>query len=349
MNKHLKFGIWGTGFWSRFQLAAWRELNGVECVALTNRTRAKAEALAHEFGVAAVYDTPEEMLRRERLDFVDIITDVDTHPALVRLAASHRVPVICQKPMAPTLAEAEEMVAVCQKSNVPFFVHENWRWQTPLREMKRVIDGGQIGNVFRARVEFCSSFPVFDNQPFLRELEQFILTDIGSHVLDAARFLFGEPESLYCHTDRINRDIKGEDVATVAMKMAGGALVTCDVSYASRTERERFPETYVFVEGDAGAAELAPDFWVRVTTEAGTHAKRHPPARYAWADPAYDLVQASIVSCNADLLRALRGEGHAETSGADNLRTVRTVFAAYESARTNRVIDLAAQSSAVVT
>jgi D-apiose dehydrogenase len=65
-----------------------------------------------------------------------------------------------------------------------------------------------------------SGFPVFNNQPFLKELEQFILTDLGSHTLDTARFLFGEASSLYCQTRRIHADIRGEDVATIMMAWA---------------------------------------------------------------------------------------------------------------------------------
>ena len=75
MNE-LRFAILGTGFWARYQLAAWRDVPGARCVALFNRTRAKAEALAREFGVPAVHDDAEELLRCERPDFVDIITDV---------------------------------------------------------------------------------------------------------------------------------------------------------------------------------------------------------------------------------------------------------------------------------
>jgi predicted dehydrogenase len=98
--KTLRFAIFGTGFWSRFQLAAWHELGGVECVALYNRTKSKAAALAEEFGVPAVYDDAEKLLSNERVDFIDIITAVETHADFVNLAASHRLPVICQKPMA---------------------------------------------------------------------------------------------------------------------------------------------------------------------------------------------------------------------------------------------------------
>jgi D-apiose dehydrogenase len=338
--KELRFAIFGTGFWSRYQLAGWRELQGAQCVALFNRTRAKAEKLAAEFSVPAVYDNAEELLAREKLDFIDIITDVDTHAPFVELAAQHKVPVICQKPMAPTLATAERMVSTCRAAGVPFAIHENWRWQHPMRELKRAIDSGVIGRVFRARIDFCNSFPVFENQPFLKELEQFILTDIGSHILDTARFLFGETRTLYCRTDRMHRDIKGEDVATVMMGMSSGATVTCNMSYASRVEKDRFPETFVFVEGERGSIELAPDFWLRVTTKDGTQSRRVPPPFFAWADARYALVHSSIVACNADLLRALQTNTPAETSGEDNLKTVKLVFAAYDSAARAAVVSL---------
>ena len=80
--KPLRFAIFGAGFWTRYQLAAWRELRGVECVAICNRTRAKAEAVASEFGIPAAYDDPEKLLREVKPDFVDNITEVQflLHP-----------------------------------------------------------------------------------------------------------------------------------------------------------------------------------------------------------------------------------------------------------------------------
>ncbi|HWN95824.1 MAG TPA: Gfo/Idh/MocA family oxidoreductase [Methylomirabilota bacterium] len=331
--KELRFAILGTGFWSRYQLAGWRELNGARCVALYNRTRAKAEKLAAEFGVPAVYDDAEELLQREKPDFIDIITDVDTHSRFVHLASAYQTPVICQKPMAPSIAEAEKMIAACRAENVPFSVHENWRWQRPIRELKKVLDSGVIGRVFRARIDYGNSFPVFDNQPFLKTVEQFIIADMGSHVLDVARFLFGEPARLYCQTHQIHRDIVGEDAASVMMRMQAGATVTCNLSYASRVEHDCFPQTFALVEGEEGSVELAPDYWLRVTTEKGTETRRCPPPDYTWADPRYALVHASIVECHANLLHALQTGTAPETSAEDNLKTLRLVQAAYDSAR----------------
>jgi predicted dehydrogenase len=186
-----------------------------------------------------------------------------------------------------------------------------------------------------------SGFPVFDNQPFLKDLEEFILTDLGTHILDAARFLFGEAESAYCQIQRIHSDIKGEDVATVMVKTGDNATVLCEMAYAGNwLEHDRFPETYAFIEGDQGSLELGPDFWIRTTTRDGTHAKRYPPPSYAWVDPAYAVVQTSIVACHANILQALRGQGKAETTGEDNLKTLRLVFAAYQSARGGQAVQL---------
>ena len=343
----VRIAVIGSGFWARYQVAGWNVLPGVHTVALYNRTRPKAETLAKEFRIPAVYDDAEEMFRREKPDAVDIITDVDTHPRFVRMAAEYRVPVICQKPMAPSLRDAEQMVAICRSAGVPFYVHENWRWQFPIRQLKRILNEGVIGKPFRARLDMVSGFPVFINQPFFKTLEHFILTDMGSHLLDVARFLFGEARSVYCQTRRVHHDIRGEDVATVVLDMGRNpderVTVLVQLGYAENyVEKDYFPQTFALLEGSEGSIELAPDYFIRVTTENGTLARRYPPPRYSWADPAYDVVQASIVPCNQDLLAGLRREKTPETTGEDNLRTVRLVFASYDSAAANRVVQMGA-------
>ena len=335
----LGFAMFGTGFWSRFQLAAWQELKGVKCVALYNRTISKAEKLAREFAIPAVYGDPEELLRREKLDFVDIVTDPWTHSKFVHMVAAHKLPVICQKPMAPTLAEAEKMVKTCHEAGVPYLLHENWRWQTPIRELKKLLDSGAIGTPFRARITCVSGYPVFINEPWLKDWPEYIIFDMGSHLLDVARFLFGEAESLYCQVDRIHADVKGEDVATVMLRMGGQTTVMVELGFAENyLEHDAFLETPIFVEGEKGSAELGFNSSLRVTTESGTHARRFPSPSYSWALADYLVCHASIVPCNADLLQALRGDGPAETTGDDNLKTMKLVFAAYDSARSGKTL-----------
>lgn len=337
----MRFALLGTGFWSRFQLAAWNEAGGAECVALYNRTRAKAERLAVDFGIPHVYDNPCELVRNEDLDFLDIVTNAETHRDLVYLAAENRVPVICQKPMAPSLGDARDMVQTCTENGVPFFIHENWRWQTPIRALWQVLQSGEVGQPFRARIRMVSGFPVFANQPFLRDLERFLLVDMGSHILDVVRFLFGEPRTLYCRTRRIQTGIRGEDVGTILLEMASRATILVELGYpGTPMSPDPFPQTTVFVEAQAGSVELAPGYTLLITTATGSRRVNCPPPRYSWADPSYDVVHASIVPCHQDLLAGLRGERLPETHGSDNLRTMQLVFAAYESADSGEVVRL---------
>ncbi|AHM61157.1 oxidoreductase domain-containing protein [Flammeovirgaceae bacterium 311] len=335
--KKLKFAVVGAGFWSNYQIAAWNELAGVELVAVCDKDRAKAESVAHKFNVNNTYNNIEDLLERETLDFLDIITDVETHPFFTEMAASKGLDVICQKPMADSLEKAKKMVEVCRKNSVKFFVHENFRWQAPIRALKKAMDSGIIGKPFKARVTFSSAFPVFENQPFLAELDKFIITDVGSHVLDVPRFLFGEATSLYCLTNRVNNKIKGEDVANVLMEMESGLHCYVEMSYASILEKEAFPQTFILVEGDRGSLHLTHDYQLKITTRAGTKTEKIEPQFYAWANPDYAVIHSSIVDCNRDILNGLRG-GRSETTGEDNFKTVELVWKSYESASVGNVI-----------
>jgi D-apiose dehydrogenase len=335
----LKFAVIGCGFWSKFQIGAWTEVEDVELVAVYNRTRSKAEKIAKYFKVPRVYDNPEELFKREKLDFVDIITDVDTHALFVEMALKYGIKkIICQKPMAPDFTTAKKMVKMCFEAGARLYIHENYRWQAPVRRFKQIVDSGIIGKPFKARVSFLSGFPVFDNQPFLRELDHFILTDMGSHVLDVIRFLFGECEELWCQTRTINKGINGEDMAAVMMKMENGMPVYSELSYASVVEHDSFSTLHILIEGETGSVCLGPKFEIRTTTRKGTESEIVKFPSYSWADPDYIVNHESGIHINRNILDDMLGKGKAENTGADNLETVRLIWACYESASSGKTI-----------
>lgn len=333
-----RFAVVGAGFWAGYQLAAWAEIPGVQCVAICDPDRDRARKLAAACNVPTIYADAAEMIDRERPEFLDIIAAVPAHGPLVRLAVSRKLPVICQKPMAGRIEECESLVALCRDARVPFAIHENWRWQAPLRRVKELISQAAIGTPFRCRIDMISGFDVFANQPSLAREERFIIADLGCHLFDLARSWFGDARSVYCRASQVHPGIAGEDVATAVLAM-GETTVTVNMAYAGTPlERECFPETLVFIEGDRGSIEVAPGCVVRVTTKAGTEVTTVPPPAYAWANPKYAVVQTSMVACHTDLIRSLREGTPAETDGADNLKTMRLVFGAYESARTGETI-----------
>ena len=339
--KPLRFAVFGAGFWTRYQLAAWGEVGGVECVGIYNRTLSKAQAIADEFGIPVAMDDPTGLLGKVKPDFVDNITEIGGHKPLSLLCARHRIPSICQKPMAPSLSDARAMVSAFRAHKTPFFVHENWRWQAPMRALIQALRAGTIGPPFRARLTMISGFDCWASQPALLSLKNFILTDLGTHLLDTARACFGEATSLYCLLHRtLAPAVQGENVATLLLSMGKPRTsVIIEMAYAKTPlERDVFPQTLAFVEGPRGTLEITGDYWLRLTTAKGTVTSRHPPPHYAWVNPHYEVAQASIVGCHRNLLRALRGQAPAETTGADNLKTMALVFAAYQSARKNAAI-----------
>jgi predicted dehydrogenase len=328
----LRCAVFGAGFWSRFQIPAWLEIEGVQLVALYNRTRSKAEALAEKWGIPAVYDDPEELLRKERPDFVDIITHEVTHAPLVDLAAQYGLPVICQKPMGPDYPTCVEMVRRCHEAGVPFMIHENFRYQRTMRAVKQALDEGRIGSPYRARIQLGhGTLEQVSNQPFMKELEHWALTDMGSHALDLARFFFGEAQSLYCQIHRSHKweGAIGEDIVSVMLRM-GEVICVCELGWVDNP--------IVFIEGTLGTLELRTDDHLTITTDSGVVSRRIFYPWYTWADPSYGPCHPSIVDCSADLLRAIKTGQPPETSGDDNLRTIQLVFAAYDSAERNQVI-----------
>ena len=337
----MKFAVLGCGFWSKFQIGAWSELDGVELVAVYNRTLSKAQKIADYFKVPRVYDNPEELFANEQLDFVDIITDVDTHALFVAMVVKHGIKhIICQKPMAPDFETAKRMVKICRDAGAKLYIHENYRWQAPVRRFKQIVDSGVIGKPFNARVSFLSGYPVFDNQPFLMELDHFILTDMGSHVLDVVRYLFGECDELWCQTRAVNLGIKGEDLAVILMDMKNGMPVYTEMSYASIVEYDTFSTLNIIVEGEKGSVYLGPKFEIRTTTRQGTISEVVKFPSYPWADPDYIVNHESGIHINRNILEDIQGKTKAENSGTDNLETVRLIWASYNSAATGKKIKL---------
>ena len=190
----VRIAVFGCGFWSQFQIGGWSELADAEVVAVLDKELPRAQQRAAQFGIPHSYDDPGALFRNHEVDVVDIITDVDTHAELVALAAGHGKAVICQKPMAPALETARGMLDACNRAKVRYYVHENYRWQPQIRRVKEILDSGVIGTPFRARTAFNTAYPVFDNQPFLAELEEFAITDQGSHQFDIIRFLVRRSE-----------------------------------------------------------------------------------------------------------------------------------------------------------
>jgi predicted dehydrogenase len=337
---NLKGALIGCGFFAVNQMHGWQDLPEVEIVAICDRDPERLAVVGDAFGVARRYGSAEEMFADGGFDFVDIATTVASHRALVELAARHKVPAICQKPFAPTLADARAMVEAADSAGIPLMIHENFRWQTPILAVKAVLDSGAIGEAFWGRVSFRSGFDVFSGQPYLAKGKRFIIEDLGIHSLDIARFLFGDAGRITARTRRINPDIAGEDVATMLLDHDNGITSIVDVSYATRLAEEPFPETFLEIDGSEGTLRLGKGYKLVVHGRDGTSERVVAPNLLPWASRPWHNIQESVALIQKHWVERLMAKREPDTSGQDNLKTFALVEAAYLSAERGETIDL---------
>lgn len=333
----MKGALIGCGFFAQNQLHAWRNIDGVEIVALCDRDAGRLSDTAAAFGILRTDTDAEAMLAAGGFDFVDIATTVGSHRALVEAAARAGCHVICQKPFAPTLADARAMVAACNAAGKTLMVHENFRWQSPIQAALAAVRAGEIGVPFFGRFSFRSGHDVFAGQPYLAEDKRFIIADLGIHVLDIARAFLGDAERITATTRRINPRIRGEDVATMLLSHAGGATSVVDCSYATRRVPETFPQTLLEIDGTTGTLRLDVGYALHVK---GVVRDVSPPV-LPWAQVPWHTIHESVAIIQQHFVDCVRAGAEPQTSGRDNLATLALVEAAYLSAAEGRSVALA--------
>jgi predicted dehydrogenase len=330
----------GCGFFAVNQMHAWRDVAGAGIIAICDRDPQRLKIVGDQFGIERRYSDAARMFADGGFDFVDIATTVQSHRVLVEMAAGHKVPAICQKPFAKSLDDAKAMVKICAEAGVPLMVHENFRWQTPIQAVKKVLEDGVIGEPFWGRFSFRSGYDVFSGQPYLADGERFIIEDLGIHTLDIARYILGDVTRLSARTRRVNPSIKGEDVATMLLDHEDGATSIVDVSYASKLSTEPFPETLIELDGTAGSIRLLQGYRLEVSSQTGTDVSDVSPKLLSWASRPWHNIQESVFVIQQHWADRLVAGGETSTSGADNLKTFALVEAAYDSAASGQTVDI---------
>jgi predicted dehydrogenase len=196
----LRVALAGAGMVSRHHLLAWSRLETAEVVALADPDRARAAARAAEFGIGQVFDDVPAMLDGARPAALDVAAPMATHGALVRAAAARGIDVLCQKPLAPTLAEARALAAEVA-GRIRLMVHENWRFRPHYRRIARWLHEERIGRPRAFRLDVLGSGVLPESpgsvphgllrQPFLAGMERLLVLELLVHHLDLLRFLLG--------------------------------------------------------------------------------------------------------------------------------------------------------------
>jgi predicted dehydrogenase len=322
----MKGGMIGCGYFGQIQLEAWGRMPEVEIVAAADPDTSRGRSFAPR-----AYASAEEMLEKEQLDFIDIATRPEHHLHLVKLAASHRIPAICQKPMARDVPEALEMVQVAENAGIRLMIHENWRWQPWHRVVKRFLQDNGLGQplayFFRSRKNDGRGPSPYSTQPYFRDMPKLIIYESLVHQIDTARFLFGDIRSVFARTARFNPEIVGEDRATVVLAHDSILQGVVDVHRFLSPVPDGPAMGATWIEGDRGALSIQATGDIFFNGELFWSAPQLP----GYKGDSVRATQQHFIAC-------LKSGVEFETSGRDYLKTFVPTEAAYESAAAGREI-----------
>jgi predicted dehydrogenase len=195
MSQIIKAAIVGTGFIGPAHLEALRRLPNVEVVALCEVTQELASEKAKMLGISRAY-TFDEMLKQDDIDVVHICTPNFLHFAQAKAVLESEKHVICEKPLAVKIHEAEELVKIASATGLVNAVHFNLRYYPMVRQMKTMREKGDLGEVYSVMGSYLQDWLFFQTDYNWRlepdkSGDSRAIADIGSHLLDITEYVTG--------------------------------------------------------------------------------------------------------------------------------------------------------------
>jgi predicted dehydrogenase len=205
-KRKLNVAMIGYDFMGRTHSNAWRQVARffpelpVEPVlkVVVGRTESKVKEAQERLGFEEAATSWETVLSRKDIDIVDICTPGDSHAPIAVAAAEAKKSILCEKPLANDVAEAERMTVAAKKSGVVNMICHNYRRVPAVALAKQIIDEGKLGDIHHYRGVYLQDWIVDPNFPRVWRLEKAragsgSLGDILSHTMDLSRYLVGEP------------------------------------------------------------------------------------------------------------------------------------------------------------
>jgi D-apiose dehydrogenase len=322
----LRIGMIGAGWVTQHHLDAYKRISErAKVVAIADPAAEARTRRAQAYSIPAVYANAVEMLDREKLDAVDIASPRETHVAMCKLAASRGLAILCQKPLAPNLREAQTLVQNLP-TGVRLMVHENWRFRPRYRLIARWLNEGSIGKIRQTSMTILTSgllpdaqgrLPAVERQPFFSSLDRLLLMEVMIHHVDTLRFLLGPLALEGASLGHSCSGVHGEDRATLLMSSRSGSAVVLNGDFmAWGYPTAQFDRLEIF--GDRGTI-LFRDATVQLINNSPVSENVDLEANY----------KASYHCAIEHFLDCLASGAPFETSPADNLETLKLVEDAY--------------------
>ncbi|MDY0081943.1 MAG: Gfo/Idh/MocA family oxidoreductase [Ignavibacteriaceae bacterium] len=234
-GKKVKWGVAGCGrFAENNFLPVTKLLRKSSVISLYSRDINRSKYLSQKFGVQNYFDNYDEFLK-SYINAVFISSPNAHHYEQVIKAARAGKNILCEKPLALSSVQAEEMVRVCKENNVLFSVNYTHRFHPLIKKAKELILDQKLGKLVSIDIKFNIDFPPDDNFRFKKELSGGgALRDIGTHVLDLLIYFGGKVESIDGYMGNLIYNSEVDDFAIGTVKFSKSGFGTFNVSYNNK-------------------------------------------------------------------------------------------------------------------
>ena len=337
----LRFALVGCGRIAQrhAELLGSRQIRQASLSAVCDDVKEKAESMGAKYGVPS-YTDMDEMMSKEKVDVVSVLTPSGLHAEHVIRLAKHRKHVVVEKPMALDLGDADAMIRACDGAGIKLFVVKQNRYNVPVQKLRQALEAGRFGKLVlgTVRVRWCRTQEYYDQASWRGtwKMDGGVFANQASHHVDLLEWMMGEPESVYAKAATALVRIETEDTGVAVLKFRSGALGVIEATTATRPKDL---EGAVSILGEKGAVEIGGfavnemkvwNFTESIPEDRDVLEKyrQNPPNVYGFGHQAYlDHVVEAILHDRPALVDGLEGR-----------KSLEFILAMYESIETGREV-----------
>jgi predicted dehydrogenase len=374
-RRTLGVALIGYDFMGRAHSNAWRQAPrffdlpaDVRLQTICGRNRAAVAKAAIKLGWENWVTDWRRVINDPKIDIVDICAPNDTHCEIAVAAADAGKAILCEKPLARTVAEAEKMVRAVKKARVANMICHNYRRIPAIALAKQMIERDELGDrLFHFRARYAQDWIVDPKFPLVWRLRSKTagsgaLGDIGSHIIDLARYLVGEFRDVCATTETFVKErpvetgsgkkarVTVDDAVTMVGHFRNGALASLE---ATRFSPGRKNSLTLEINGSAGSLFFDLEEMNRLKFFNGRDPKdrqgfrdilvtepTHPYIANWWPPGHVIGYEHTFIHTVADFVSAVARRKNVQPTFEDGLRTQRVLEAISRSARNGRWIKL---------
>lgn len=341
-DRGYSIAVVGCGRISERHLEAIASQRALDLVAVCDESPERAGAAAEKWRVPS-FTNYATMLAEASANVVAVCTPSGLHPRHGIMAAEQGAHVICEKPMATRLEEADALVSACDDAGVHLFVVKQNRLNPAIQLLKRSVELGRFGRIYLANTTVRWNRPqsYYDMAPWRGtwEFDGGAFMNQASHYVDMIQWLVGPVESVVARTATLGRRIESEDTGVALLHFRNGAIGTIEVTMLTYP---RNMEGSITIIGERGT--------VKVGGTALNRIDHWDFAEYDDIDREAELLKAAPNPLSVygsghrpyyeNVIKVLRGEAAPQTDGREGRKSLELILGIYESARSECQIAL---------